>query len=341
MALPALLRNSALYVRLRPWLFLAYGTSTFLPFVPNNLLWRATGGTVSARYCYAVWMRHLVRLAECGLVGVPPHVAELGPGDSLGTGVAALLTGAARYTALDVVAHGDLTRTINLVDEIAELVARKTPIPGPDEFPDVYPRLRDYDFPSALLGESALQAALVPARVAAIKRSLLEPGHVGALIRYAVPWDRMGVAGEGLIDLLFSQAVMEHVADISAAYPAMGRLLREGGWCSHSIDFRSHGITESWDGHRAYSRPRWSLLHGRRPYLINREPCSAHIESMRRQGFQFLVEERECQEPTVSRQALAPKFSGISEADRRTSGVYLAARRSFNPDAAVLPHTAA
>lgn len=62
-------------------------------FVPGavRLFHRGTGGTCSARYCYAVWLRHLVLAAEHGLLDRPPRrVVEIGPGDSLGTGIAAI-----------------------------------------------------------------------------------------------------------------------------------------------------------------------------------------------------------------------------------------------------------
>src|SRR5262245_33287553 len=60
-----------------------------------------TGGTDNARYCYAVWLRHIVALAEVGLPTQPDLVIELGPGDTVGVGIMALLTGSHEYVALD------------------------------------------------------------------------------------------------------------------------------------------------------------------------------------------------------------------------------------------------
>ena len=67
-----------------------------LPPVKRILMNKAkgTGGSISASYCYSVWLRHLVTTAGCGLNCNPRTVAELGPGDSLGVGLAALLSGA-------------------------------------------------------------------------------------------------------------------------------------------------------------------------------------------------------------------------------------------------------
>ena len=85
------------------------GLATWLPGYP---VMRRTGGTDSARYCYSVWLRHLVLLHASGRMRhrVPRVVAELGPGDSIGIGIAALLSGAEKYYAFDVVRYSDLDR---------------------------------------------------------------------------------------------------------------------------------------------------------------------------------------------------------------------------------------
>ena len=83
---------------------LVKGVATYLPGL-ELLGGRYTGGTVSARDCYSVWLRHLTTAMTHGLKEHPRVVAELGPGDSLGTGIAALLTGAERLCAFDVVRY--------------------------------------------------------------------------------------------------------------------------------------------------------------------------------------------------------------------------------------------
>ncbi len=43
------------------------GTATWMPFVSAvRRRYGSTGGTDSARYCYAVWLRHLVTLSRHG-----------------------------------------------------------------------------------------------------------------------------------------------------------------------------------------------------------------------------------------------------------------------------------
>ena len=70
---------------------LVKGMLTYVPLVNT---WRSrrgsTGGSNGARYCYAVWLRHFVTLSQHGFQVNGATVGELGPGDSIGTGLAAL-----------------------------------------------------------------------------------------------------------------------------------------------------------------------------------------------------------------------------------------------------------
>jgi hypothetical protein len=76
-----------------------------------------TGGeSKSASYCYSVWQRHLTMARQNGLQEVPHTVVELGPGDSLGVGLAALLSGAKHYYAFDTIKHTDLQYTFRILE---------------------------------------------------------------------------------------------------------------------------------------------------------------------------------------------------------------------------------
>ena len=73
------------------------GMLTFVPGITRVMpgIGLGTGGTDSARYCYGVWLKYLTLLHENGMHAIPGTIAELGPGDSLGIGLAAMLSGAA------------------------------------------------------------------------------------------------------------------------------------------------------------------------------------------------------------------------------------------------------
>ena len=110
-----------------------------------------TGGTVSAQYCYSVYLRHLVIAGQNKLSTDPRTVIELGPGDSVGIGLMALLTGAEQYYALDAVRHASSANNLKIFDELVKLLKAQMPIPSGDEFAEILPELSDYSFPSKIL----------------------------------------------------------------------------------------------------------------------------------------------------------------------------------------------
>jgi hypothetical protein len=102
----------------------------------KNLYKYSGGATLSARYCYSVWLRHLVLANENGITGVPEKIAELGPGDSLGVGISALISGTNQYVAFDIVQYQPTEVNLKIFDELVELFKNRTDIPGESEFPN-------------------------------------------------------------------------------------------------------------------------------------------------------------------------------------------------------------
>lgn len=287
-----------------------------------------SGGTVSARYCYAVWMRHLVKAWQTGLITRLDKIAELGPGDSLGIGLCALLCGAKEYYALDAKPHASLERNNEIFDELVGLFERRSAIPDDGEFPSIFPVLEDHSFPRKILTENALQNSLHPDRLRAVRRALSD-GRSGDGIRiiYIAPWQgvRLPEIEDGL-DMVLSQAVMEHVEDVPGTYTELYRWLRPGGFMSHTIDYRSHGYARAWNGHWAVSDPIWAVIRGKRPYLINRLPHSAQIAAMENAGLTIVLEIRALESET-SRKSLARRFRALDDDDLCTSGAFVQARK--------------
>jgi hypothetical protein len=63
-----------------------YGMAKFVPGI-NKYRAKGIGETDYARYCYSIWLRHWVLAKSSGFNPYPKIGAELGPGDSLGTGL--------------------------------------------------------------------------------------------------------------------------------------------------------------------------------------------------------------------------------------------------------------
>ena len=60
---------------------------------------------------------------------IPNSVAELGPGDSLGIGLAALLCGANNYYGLDAVPYCNDERNLKVFEELVGLFTQREHIP--------------------------------------------------------------------------------------------------------------------------------------------------------------------------------------------------------------------
>jgi len=305
-------------LRLRP---LIVGAATFVPGLAA-LSWTRTGGSTDALYCYSVWLRHLVNLRDRGVPFRFDAVAELGPGDSLGTGLAALLSGARRFDALEVVRHDTDARNVQVLDELVALFRTRADIPGPEEYPRVRPALESYRFPRDILPDARVDAALAPDRVDAIRRALLGEVRPGdpVEIRYRVPWNDDAVIEAESVDLILSQAVLEHVDDLPGTYAAMVRWLKPGAVMTHKIDYSSHSLTTTWWGHWALPDPLWWLIRGRRPFLINRQPHSRHLALLDAAGVRIAAETVYPGEGAAPRWVLARRFRGFTDVDCATRG---------------------
>ena len=308
---------------LRKYKYILLGLLTHVPGL-HAALHRGTGGTNSARYCYSVWLRHMAIAAQNSTM--PPHgtLAEIGPGDSLGIGVSALLCGFERYYAFDHVAHAASPTNLQIFDELVALFRARAPIPGDAEFPNAHPKLLDYAFPSAYLTEERLAAALAPERVARLRADLEQ---LQGAISYVAPWqDRVAQQG-GELDFIVSQAAMEHVDRLEEAYATMATWLKPGGIMSHQIDYKCHEMSEVWNGHMGYSPFVWRLMRGRLPYLLNRRVHSQHVRIMQSLGLRILTELKVIRDGGLAREQLGGGLGPVEDDDFRISGALVQAQK--------------
>jgi hypothetical protein len=85
-----------------------------------------TGGTTHSRYCYTKWLRHLILLNKYQNQ-IPAVVVELGPGNSPGTGMAALLCGCEKFITLYIFIYEGPANNVKIFDELVILFSNKTP----------------------------------------------------------------------------------------------------------------------------------------------------------------------------------------------------------------------
>jgi hypothetical protein len=226
------------------------GLITYLPgmtFVQKYKDRRIIGTKATANHAYNVWLTHLTLLHSNGFEGIPKSVAELGPGGSLGVGYAALLTGVESYSALDITHYVDFDRDLEIFDNLVNLFSQRKNLTyggwiGLSKFLD------ENNFPSDILTNDILKESLQSSRVQSIRNDILKlkSGHNSKYVSYFAPWDDPAIIRENTVDLIISQSVLEHIIDLRKTYSAMTKWLRPESWMSHSIDYRSHGITNSW-----------------------------------------------------------------------------------------------
>ena len=305
----------------------------FKSYIPGGVSMHVTGGTDSARYCYTIWLRHLSILYKNGFTKTPNTIAELAPGDSIGAGLAGLVCGSKKLYALDVVKHTNIKNNISVFDKLVTLFAKRSAMPDDNEFPRVLPRLASYNFPSEIFTNNNLEKLLDKSRIQCLRNELVDMEKQKNSIQYMCPWNDSKIIENDSVDMIFSQAVLEHVKDLKHTYDAMYKWVKKGGCISNQIDFKSHGLSDEWNGHWSFSDLTWKLIKGNRPYLINREPLSKHLEAAQDAGFEIIFVlpmktfPSDTYTGTMERDKLAKKFRNMSEEDFTTTSAYILARK--------------
>ncbi len=290
--------------------------------------------SVSAEFCYSVWLRHLVHAHRSGLRTEPEVFLELGPGSSLGVGLCALLCGSTRHYALDVIPFAKLEQNLVIFDKLVDLFMRRVAIPSGNAFStEVKPALPSYEFPSDVLTNERLARSLTAQRIEAIREALTRALDARPRlaenreidIQYFAPWSDPSVVPAHSVDMVFSNTVLQCVEDLPRIYEAFSYWLKPGGCLSNNIDYSSYGATYEWNGHWACSSLAWRLMRGNRPYLLNRQPHSAHVQLTKKNGFRVVTELRTTTTQGITREQLAREFSWLSDEDLHTTGALIQA----------------
>ncbi len=131
--------------------------------------------------------------------------------------------------------------------------------------------------------------------------------------------------------MIISQAVLEHVDDLDLAYGTMRKWLKPTGYMTHTIDFKSHGMTRDWNGHWAQPELRLDTFARPTSYMLNREPLSTHLNYLKGMGFRVLLELHYTKASPVKRADLSKRFGYISDADFSTSDAFIIAVPDSSP----------
>lgn len=237
---------------------------SYIPILKKILKKRGTA-PVSGNYYYNNYITHLSLLQKHGFIkgGI---LAELGPGDTLGIGISALLDGFEKYYAFDTIPHADVKKNLNVLSDIQQLTMSEK------------------------------------SSVAELREDLL---NNQTKLKYITDWNcnNNPLLNESL-DLILSNAVLEHVLNLEQTYRLMWNWLKPGGWCSHVIDYGAHEFSNKWFEHWYFKSIYWKFLMHGRMYPINRYPHSYHIKIVKNIGFEVVYEEK-----TIDRNADINKIS--------------------------------
>ncbi|HEX3666874.1 MAG TPA: methyltransferase domain-containing protein [Rhizomicrobium sp.] len=279
---------------------------------------------MTAQYCYGVWFKHLLLVDEIAGCGVPEVIAELGPGDTIGVGIAALLSGASRYIGVDARKFANVDVSVLIAENLAKMFSARCAFPTTG-WSEIRHLLDEGSFPSKLLATSPDAEVSCNNRIAIISKEILNAlsGAPSSMITYRAPLSDPSVIDDDSVDLLISQSVLEHVVDLRKTLQNTFRWLKPGGFSSHQFDLTSHDIVNGWDGHRLFSEGAWNLIVGARPFMLNRLGYSAIIAIFEECGFRVLRADRMQMAPIQSRTSLARSWQSASDDDLSTYGGYV------------------
>jgi hypothetical protein len=281
-------------------------------------------GTANADFAYSQFLRFVILTARVQpWTHFPKVVAEIGPGSSFAFGICALLAGADRYYALDVIAQATSVRNLAMLDDLVARLKARAPIPDTGWNARIFPFVPGNDFPLALFPD--LDETLSDQRIAEIRSNLAGTGPSDMIRSYA-PWTDHEHRVDRLPDWIVSNSVMEHVDDLDHAYQAFRHWSAPGTIMSHLIDYSSHGITPEWNGHWAASDLGWTITRGKRHYLINRVPHSDHLKLHAASGFRVLAEDKLRRVDGLLREEFPAPFDAMSHEDASTHLAFIVSR---------------
>ena len=240
-------------------------------------------------------------------------LVELGPGSSYGLGFCALLCGAKRYYGIDYIDHTTDARNQQVFDQLVQLFKERAPVPLQGFCARIFPFIDDDSFPVQQLPDSLLNRTLDETRLATIRSDLVSRGSTFIRVR---PSPELGnVSLEEPADVIISESVLEHVDDLKSTYGALARWLRPNGAMVHLIDYSSHNLSNQWNGHWQCSPFLWSVVRGRRQYLINRMPHQGHLDLLEANGLKVVGADLLRRVDGLTREQFSPEFRNMSYRD--------------------------
>lgn len=282
-------------------------------------------GAYTSEGSYAIFMRYLLAVNQIGVSFEDKVVLELGPGSSFGLGFGALLAGARKYYAVDLIDHTVDTRNIQIFDDMVGMFKTRAQVPTEGWCAKIFPFIDEPDFPQEALPDDLLARTLGDERLKTIRNDLATKGN--SYFRSYSSTRMGGIRLDEPANIIFSESVLEHVDQLQATYEAFGRWLAPGGVMAHLVDFGSHNLSDNWNGHWQCSPALWTVVRGKRYFLINRAPLQTHLDYLKRNGFEIVDMQLLRRVDGASRDQFVPEFRSMSFRDSTTALASIVCRR--------------
>jgi len=258
------------------------GAFTFFPgvsFFYRKRKKKSNHSGASAHFCYTFWLSMLIYFKEKGIMPCTERIGELGNGGSFGIGMCAILSGTKEYFALEIEEVFNEEQNIQILEELVLLFKNKTPITY--TYDVINFKIHSREFPEDLIIPIYLKNDVIDNIKADIKSRFINSRE----IKFIKNWHEKTSLN---LDFIFSRAVLEHVENLESVYHAIYHHLKPNSLMFHDVEFHSHGVTKSLDGHYNLNPMLWKIIYGRREYFLNRCLPETHLKYISELGFDIL-----------------------------------------------------
>lgn len=263
-------------------------------------------------YSVSVTQWHFDTLRQWGLESVENReIVEIGPGGNLGNALLLAVAGAARVVCVDNYRHVDFqSRIVGFYRRMIEriLIDPVGSLPG-------HPTPRSADWLKSRIDD-----------VIAFRGETVSFNE--SCIQYLAPCPAEHISlPDASVDVVFSQAVLEHVHHPDRVCREFARILRPGGWTSHVIDLRDHFDASGLQMLR-YSPRLWELMSSHSHGHVNRTGAPQFESFFRESGFEPLCVQATERLPVAAVSGrLDEAFASLSAEELAIVGLAVVGRR--------------
>jgi len=251
-------------------------------FLKKNLKKKETSPTY-AEYYFSIYKQHMDALKKFNISkGI---LVEIGPGDTLGVGMCAILDGFSKYIAIDIIEHFTIEKNLAVLNSLKKYYQNHS------LFEELLHDIQNND------------------------RNLVSF------------FKDFGDLEAESVDIIISNAVLEHIIDLENYYRKMFEILKPNGFCSHVIDYGAHEFSKNWYEHLYLSDWAWSFLMHGRMYPINRIPHSYHLKIAKDCGFHIVYEFKNLSEKANPKYLNKNLKKIFTEEDLKTKSAHIILRK--------------